>query len=170
MLDWQYIEETHRSTVWAVVYRILAHEEDARDCCQDVFLEAMRQENAAQINNWGGYLRWLASRRAIDLLRTRRRQLVESFTPEHDVELARQDKAMEINELAEIVRDELVRIPETQATAFWLFSVEQLTYEEIATVTGTTVNAAGLKIHRARQSLKSRLAHLNPIGTESPHD
>ncbi|MCA9065865.1 MAG: sigma-70 region 4 domain-containing protein, partial [Planctomycetaceae bacterium] len=43
------------------------------------------------------------------------------------------------------------------ATSFWLFSVEGLTYQEIAELTGQSTNAVGLTIQRARRTLQAKL-------------
>ena len=168
MLDWQNIEKTHRHEIWSVVYRILANEEDARDCYQDVFLEAVRNRDASEVRSWGAFLRWLATRRAIDLLRVRRRQRTASLAGQDQVGTAGHDSQIEFTELVDAVRNELTRLPENQATVFWLFSVEGLTYEEIAESTESSVNAVGIAIHRARQTLKQRLAALNKQESEQP--
>lgn len=160
MLDWHNIEKTHRAEVWAVVYRVLANEHDARDCCQEVFLEAMRQCPKDVIRAPGAWLRWLATRRAIDFLRARkRRATVPLSDTEHPPAAAVTDHS-DSEELMEVVRRELTRLPESQATAFWLFSVEDRSYEEIAELTGRSVNAVGLQVHRARQVLKRRLSSM----------
>lgn len=160
MVDWDEVQKTHGQAVWSVAYRILGHDEDARDCYQDVFFEALRLPDAAAIGNWGGYLRWLATRRAIDLLRTRRRRRTLNIA---DQELSATESlhgSAESSETIELVRHELTKLPDSQATAFWLFSVEGLSYQEIADQTGSNVNAVGLQIHRARQQLKQRLSQL----------
>ena len=160
MVDWEDIQKTHGQTVWAVAYRILAHEEDARDCFQEVFLQAIRLPNVDLITNWGAFLRWLATRRAIDLLRTRRRQRTIALADQELTASGSVSGTVELFETIEAVRQELTRLPESQATAFWLFSVEGLNYQEIADHTQSNVNSVGLQIHRARQQLKQRLRRL----------
>jgi RNA polymerase sigma-70 factor (ECF subfamily) len=157
MADWEDIQKTHGRTVWAVVYRILAHDEDARDCLQDVFLEAFKRSATTEIRNWGAYLRWLATCRAIDVLRTRRREAIAQIPDELPARESGQMSTAEWLETVETVRTELTRLPEAQAAAFWLFSVEGLSYQEIAEQTSLTANAVGLQIHRARQQLRQRL-------------
>lgn len=160
MVDWEDIQKTHGQTVWSVAYRILAHEEDARDCFQEVFLEAFGKSNADAVGNWGGFLRWLATRRAIDLLRTRRRQRTVALADQEFPAPALVSRTVEWLETIEAVRQELTQLPESQATAFWLFSVEGLSYQDIADHTRSNVNSVGLLIYRARQRLKLRLSTL----------
>ncbi len=158
MTDWEQIRREHGPAVWAVAYRILAHDEDARDCLQEVFLEAIRSPQSAEVRNWGGFLRWLATRRAIDALRKRRRQATHAMSAEPSGPT--QADQVELNETIEIIRRELARLPESQAAAFWMSSAEQMTYEQIAEHMHITPNAVGLLIHRARQQLKVSLRSL----------
>lgn len=74
MHDWQEIRVKHGRLVWKTACRILADENDAMDCYQDVFLEAFQRVGENPVQNWPGLLRWLATRRAIDRLRRRRRE------------------------------------------------------------------------------------------------
>lgn len=158
MTDWEQIRKEHGPAVWAVAYRILARYEDACDCLQEVFLEAIRSPQSAEVRNWGGFLRWLATRRAIDGLRKRRRQATQAMIANP----TGPDEAdqVELHETIEIVRRELARLTESQAAAFWMSSAEQMTYEQIAEQMQITPNAVGMLIHRARQQLKQSLRSL----------
>lgn len=158
MIDWEQIREEQGPAVWAVAYRILAHHEDARDCCQEVFWEAISSPQSAEVQNWGGFLRWLATRRAIDGLRKRRRHVTQAMIAEPPGPA--QVDLVELNETIEIIRRELARLPESQAAAFWMSSAEQMTYEQIAEQMQITTNAVGMLIHRARQQLKVSLRSL----------
>lgn len=158
MADWEQIRNEHGPAVWGVVYRILAHYEDARDCQQEVFFEAFRSHQSTDVQNWHGHLCWLATRRAIDRLRTRKRQATTPFVCEPIDPIPQ--NLLEQSETVTIVREELAKLPDAQATAFWLASVEQLTYVEVAEQMQTTTNAVGLLIYRARLQLKQQLRHL----------
>ncbi len=158
MTDWEQIRREHGPTVWAVVYRIIAHFEDAQDCLQEVFLEAMRSPQTAEVRNWGAWLRWLATRRAIDMLRSRRRERTHAMVAEPSGPMA--PDSLESRETIEIVRRELARLPDSQATAFWMASAEQMTYQQIGEQMQITPNAVGLLIHRARMQLKLSLRNL----------
>ncbi len=144
--------------------RVLNHQADAIDCYQDVFLEVFQKPDRDKIENPGAYLRWLATRRAIDALRKRRTRqnsicpadpasVSVAETPQENVEYA---------ELLAVVRSELAALPAAQAQAFWLVSVEQCSYEEVATLLETERNHVGVLIHRARRHLQQRLKQLAP--------
>jgi RNA polymerase sigma factor (sigma-70 family) len=116
-----------------------------------------------EVENWPGYLRWLATRRAIDRLRTRRRRqdrldggdvaLVRSADPEPS-------ESAQLGELAERVRHELTKLPERQAEAFWLSCIEDVSYEEIGKQLGADTSTVGVLIHRAKLRLRKMLTAL----------
>jgi len=60
-------------------------------------------------------------------------------------------------ELAAAVREAIKTLPENQRLAIILLRYEGLSYDEIATVMGTTVAAVKSLLVRARQNLKERL-------------
>ena len=158
-IDWDEIRREYAPLVWSVVWRILAHDADALECSQDVFLEAMERSRDTSINNWGGYLRWLAARRAIDVLRRRRRQpeSVDVQTLSDQSETA--SATVEFADLVEVVRLELTRLPTSQAEAFWLVCVEEHSYREVAELMNIKANAVGVLVHRARKQLRQALPH-----------
>src|SRR5262245_16543851 len=72
MDEWTQFYEQYSSQVWATVYRIVDDHGEALDCCQDIFAELLKRSSTDRIRDWSAYLKWLATRRAIDRLRRRR--------------------------------------------------------------------------------------------------
>ena len=64
--------------------------------------------------------------------------------------------------LRDLVRGELASLPSPQAQAFWLVSVEQRSYEEVAAQMEIERNHVGVLVHRARKHLQQRLTRLAP--------
>ena len=60
-------------------------------------------------------------------------------------------------ELFSLVEESLAALPEKQRTALILCREGELSYEEIATVLQTSLQATKSLIHRARETLKGRL-------------
>lgn len=161
------IRSCHGRLVWNTVYRVLRDYADALDCYQDVFCEVLQQAETHQVASWPAYLRWLATRRAIDRLRTRRRRL-SRFEP-GDASLAQApnpgpSETAQLNELVEVVRSELVKLPERQAEAFWLCSIEEMTYEEVGRQLSIDPSTVGVLVHRARLHLRKVLTDHRPTG------
>jgi RNA polymerase sigma factor (sigma-70 family) len=164
MKDLEEIRSRHGCLVWNTVYRILRDHADSLDCYQDVFCEALQRLSRQEVENWPAYLRWLATRRAIDRLRTRQRR--QSRLDSRDTALVPSSapgpsETAQFNELAERVRHELTKLPQRQAEAFWLACVEEMTYEEVGRQLGVDTSTVGVLIHRARRRLREALAALN---------
>jgi RNA polymerase sigma-70 factor (ECF subfamily) len=162
-IDFEKIRESHASIVWSVAWRILRNHADALECSQEVFLEAYQKSLTTSVENWGGFLNWLTARRAIDILRKRVRQPVSQGAELADfAKKCPPDSAAVLAELTELIRNELRALPSNQAEAFWLTSVEEMSYSEVASQLNIEVNAVGVLVHRARKHLKAALRELNP--------
>jgi RNA polymerase sigma-70 factor (ECF subfamily) len=151
------IRSCHGRLVWSTVYRILRDHAESLDCYQDVFCELLDPARRQKVENWPAYLRWLATRRAIDRLRTRQRR--QSRLDSNDTALVQSSapgpsETAQFNELAERVRQELTKLPQRQAEAFWLACIEEMTYEEVGRQLGIDASTVGGLIHRARRRLR----------------
>ena len=162
--NWEQIRDRFGPLVWAVAMRILNHQADAFDCYQDVFLEVFQKSDRTETRDPGAYLRWLTTRRALDVLRKRqlRNSRTESNNPDAKMVPSAPGEKAEFDELLVIVRDELASLPSPQAQAFWLVSVEQRSYEEVAAQMEIERNHVGVLVHRARKHLQQRLTRLAP--------
>jgi RNA polymerase sigma-70 factor (ECF subfamily) len=142
--------------IWRCAYRILGDYAEAQDCCQDVLCEILQQARPDE-----AFVCWLTTRRAIDRLRQRKRRkdrlqpgVDVLHVPEHEpgpVETA------EFRELVGRLRDELAHLPPQQAEAFWMKSVEGMTYAEIAAQLEIDTNTVGVLIHRAKSRVQQLL-------------
>jgi RNA polymerase sigma factor (sigma-70 family) len=168
--DWERIVVDHGPAVWATVLRILRHHADAQDCYQQTFLDALQCSRSRMTTNWAALLATIATRRAIDRLRQRisaRNCRVEIEASEDlSVEGGPAGAQMGELELMDTLRTGLAILPEKQAAAFWLRSVEELSYVEIAAELGIDANEVGVLLHRARTSLQRHFAADRSAGRE----
>jgi RNA polymerase sigma-70 factor (ECF subfamily) len=156
----------------AVARRIVGSEEDARDVVQDAFMNAFKSldrfEGNAKLSTW---LHRIVVNAALMRLRTRKRkpeQSIETMLPSflddgHHEERFQSwdepiDKIMERAENRELVRKQIDALPEGYRTVLVLRDIEGLDTEETANVLGLSVNATKIRLHRARQALRSLLA------------
>ncbi len=168
MVDWAKIERRYGSLVWCTVTSLL-NEADARDCYQETFLAALKESRRNPVRKWPSLLRRIATQRAIDRLRTLKRQGCYTTTPTdvdqlHDPE-PNPSKCAEAAELMEALKQALTELPALQAEIFWLRSVEDLSYSDIAEQQGVTTTHVGVVLHRARASLKERLKQFHFLFT-----
>ncbi len=134
--------------IYALAYRTIGREEDARDVCQETFLRAFRAlpgfRGQAKFSSW---LYRIALNLCRDWIRRERRaQVVQA--PEN-VDLVELASALEPSETVEdlVTRKDLARaveramasLPEEQRTAIVLKEYHGLTFQEIADLVGCPV-------------------------------
>ena len=165
MTDWTTILRDYGPLVWRTVRRLLDHDADANDCFQRTFVSAIEWAEKEPIRNWPAVLRRLATARAIEMLRSRFRNVSRNERLPETAADHREDDPIDSamrGELAERLRDALARIDPLQAEAFCLICLEDLTNREAAEVIGVTANHAGVLLHRARQALREKLIAFDP--------
>ena len=152
-----------------VTRRILNSEEDARDAVQDAFVSAFRNiqqfEGGSLLSTW---LHRIAVNAALMKLRTRKRkpersieELLPSFLEDgHHAENFQDwnqptDRAMMRAETRAVVRQCIGELPENYRTVLILRDIEELDTDETAERLGMTPNAVKIRLHRARQALRS---------------
>ncbi len=167
-------EQLVRSTsgrLLAAARRLLRNEEDARDAVQNAFVRAFlslsrfRQESS--ISTW---LHRIVINEALMRLRSRAKSeepsiddLLPTFIADgHQTrdtvdwsETA--DKALERAETAELVRRKIDELPEIYRTVLLMHDIEEMSHAEIAESLGVSINVAKVRLHRARQALRTLL-------------
>ncbi len=161
----------HGGRMLAVARRLVRNEEDARDAVQEAFLAAFRGldgfAGGARIATW---LHRIVVNAALMKLRSRRRRPEESLDdllPKfHDDGHALDAPArwsvsgadeVAARERAALVREAIDRLPETYRTILVLRDIEELDTRDAAEALGITENAAKIRLHRARQALRTLL-------------
>lgn len=162
----------HGPRLLAVARRLVRDEEDARDVVQEALLCAFRSLNAfkaeARISTW---LHRIVVNSALMRLRTRRRKPEEPIEPllptfsddgHHHPRVSNwqlpQDRQIERDETRRLVRSCISRLPESYRTILILRDIEELDTSEAARFLEISVAAAKIRLHRARQALRTLLA------------
>ncbi|MGO9113347.1 MAG: RNA polymerase sigma factor [Thermoguttaceae bacterium] len=167
MMDWSQVVQEYGPIVWKTVSRLLNNEADAADCFQNTFVSALKLSRAETVHNWAGLLKRLATARALDRLRQRRREssrcigMPEGFHPTEKA--PGPSRVAESIELTEHLRNVLADLDARQAEVFCLACLEDFDYRHIAEQLGLTVGHVGVLLNRAKSSLRERLrAHAPP--------
>ncbi len=163
MTDWPAVVREYGPLVWRTAYRLVGSDADAADCYQQAFLAAVRLAAAGPVRHWGGALRRLATARALDLLRARRRARAGEFTDAAD---PRPDPVgtAAAGELAAHLRAALAGLDPLPAELFCLVALDGLTNAAAAAELGITANHAGVLLHRTRAALRAELRAFDPAG------
>jgi RNA polymerase sigma-70 factor (ECF subfamily) len=156
----------HRDRVYGFAYRMLGAQPIAEDVTHEAFLvliehpERYRPERGSVLT----FLCAIARNQIMNHFRRDGYDLKEKTGS--TIDLAEQRDEVERDpltnlldqELAARVNESISRLPPLQREVIVLREFQELSYEEIAGVTGTEVNVVRSRLHRARQSLGQRLA------------
>jgi RNA polymerase sigma-70 factor (ECF subfamily) len=157
MPDWQEIIDRDGKAVWQTVYRIVGNQADADECFQEAFLAAWEVSRRQQIQHTRALLVRLATARAVDRLRHRRRRTLRQKNADWETVAGHEpmpSQSAEDAELSERLRAALARLAPRQAEVFCLHSLDGLSYQEIAAQMAITVQSVGVLLHRARKQLR----------------
>jgi RNA polymerase sigma-70 factor (ECF subfamily) len=168
MPDWNAIVQEFGPLVWRTAFRLLGNEADAADCFQRAFLSAV--EHPGPVLNWPGFLRQLATARALEQLRTRYRSPQPLPPQEPPAPPGEPVGHATARELIAALRLALAEIDPQQAEVFCLVHLEGLSNREAAEQLGLTANHAGVLLHRARAVLRERLRSFDPNREHAPGD
>ena len=165
---------TYSPRLLGLARRIVGNDEDARDVIQDAMISAFRSidrfQGDARLGTW---LHRIVVNTALMKLRRRRRKPEESLEPllpafqsdGHFVERFSAwgspegaDAALSRTETKQLVRGLIDQLPESFRTVLLLRDIEGLDTEETARLLDTTPNAVKIRLHRARQALRTLLA------------
>jgi RNA polymerase sigma factor (sigma-70 family) len=148
----------HADAVWRTAFRLLNNREDALDCYQQTFLDAMRLDDGA-VRNWRSSLCCIATRRAMDQLRRRYREWQLTTRADIEIPIATPPDQRALNEeLREQVRQALAQLPAQQGEAFWLRHMEHMSPSEISLQMDISLENARVLVHRAADQLKRLLS------------
>ena len=159
--DWQTIINEHGSRVWSTAYRLLGHEADASDCFQEAFVSALELSQRQNVRNMGALLTRLATLRAIDRLRQRKR-LNQRFTKVEDLSdmpgsIPGPARAAESAELGQALREAIASLSAPQAQAFCLRYFSDMSVKQIGQALNMPHGTVGVLLHRARARLRESL-------------
>ncbi len=144
----------YKHMVYTVARRVLRNDMDAEEATQDVLVKAYRQ--LGDFQGSGKFSTWLYSiayRTAISALRSRK----EHSTSVEDLQASgrepAQDPALFTNDRKAILEWALSTLPPEDAGLMTLFYLEELSIEEIVTVSGLGASNVKVKLHRSRKKL-----------------
>lgn len=154
-----------------VARRMMHSEEDARDAVQDAFVAAFKSidrfEAQAQLSTW---LHRIVVNSCLMKLRAQRRRPeedIEQYLPRfledgHQIEPSvawceSAETMLQRTELCGLVRATIDQLPDTYRVVLLLRDIEELSTEETAETLGVTPNAVKIRLHRARQALRTLL-------------
>lgn len=154
--------DRHKDRALTLAVRLVGNREEAEELVQDSFVRAYRNlEDFRGDSRFGTWFYRILYNLCMTKV-TRRTNVAllpwdegtDLGAPEEDT-----DSLLEIEEreMQSILREEIRRLPEAYATAVTLFYVQDMTYDEIAAVTGLPLGTVKTNLFRGRQALRERM-------------
>jgi RNA polymerase sigma-70 factor, ECF subfamily len=165
--------------IYALAYRVIGHEEDARDVCQETFLRAFR--GIAAFKGQAKFSSWLY-RIALNLCRdwirrTRRTPVVQAPEGVDLIELSSErgpvesiEELVSRKDMSRVVEKAMRSLTEEQRTAIVLKEYEGLTFQEIADMLGCPLSTVKTRLYQGLSQLRRQLEHQGYSGRATVQD
>jgi RNA polymerase sigma-70 factor (ECF subfamily) len=158
--------------IYALAYRTIGRDEDARDICQETFLRAFRSlptfRGQAKFSSW---LYRIALNLCRDWIRRERRTAFVQLPEGAEIaELAAQVEPVESIEdlvarrdLARVIERAMARLSDDQRTAIVLKEYHGLTFQEIADVVGCPLSTVKTRLYQGLSVLRRELTTIGRV-------
>ena len=162
--------ERHKNRVFQLAYRFLGNRQEAEDLAQRVFIKIYQAKNnykpKAKFTTW---LYVICKNTCLKVLRKKKpimvsiddsielpdgrvtRQVADTHIPSPSVSTLNNEQAL-------VVKKAIDSLPSNQRMAVLLYRYDRLSYEEIAKIMECSAKAVKSLLHRAKISLKEKLA------------
>ncbi len=159
----QEIMRRHGGMVYATCLKVTRDAHDAEDATQATFLTlAAKGRVSGEIREPEAWLRKVAHRLALDLIRSRkrrgRREQLRSEMNDETTHLSSSDDAA-LSEQKKILNEEIAGLPASYRLPLILHYFGGLDREEMARQLNIKPATLGVRLHRAREQLRVRLRH-----------
>src|SRR6516164_7671398 len=163
--------------IYALAYRVIGREEEARDVCQEAFLRAFRAlpgfKGQAKFSSW---LYRITLNLCRDWIRRQRRTPVSQMPEDVDaVEFASETGPVESiedlvarRELSAVVEEAMALLPDEQRTAIILKEYHGMTFQEIADLQGCPLSTVKTRLYQGLSVLRRHLSRHPSAGPELP--
>jgi RNA polymerase sigma-70 factor (ECF subfamily) len=157
--------DRHKDRALTLAIRMVGNREEAEELVQDSFIRAFRSlaefRGDARFGTW--FYRIVYNICLTKVMRRPGRAAIaemegqeedglgEVAAPEEETDAL---KRLEDAEFGTLLRRAIDRLPENQRTAITLFYVQEMTYEEIAEVTGQPMGSVKTHLFRGRETLR----------------
>jgi RNA polymerase sigma-70 factor (ECF subfamily) len=160
------------SLVAKIIFDIIPAEGDRKDIAQDIYLKAFQKLSGfkfqSKLSTW---IAQISYNTCIDHLRKKKIVLVETFvkndnSSDDELDILNSsnriitetaDRVVVEKDLTEIVKAGIDKLPAIYKTLITLYHTEELSYEEISTITGLPAGTVKSYLFRARKQLKNDL-------------
>ena len=159
-LGFRELIETYQKPVYQVIRRMVLIHEDADDLTQNTFIKAYkaldRFEGNSSLFTW---LYRIATNESLTFLEKKKKRYFFSLDDHQEKLESYVDPSAVISgdEIQVKLQKSLLKLPDKQRLVFHLKYEEDLSYEEISKITGTSVGALKASYHHAVKKIEQEL-------------
>ena len=159
-LGFRELIETYQKPVYQVIRRMVLIHEDADDLTQNTFIKAYkaldRFEGNSSLFTW---LYRIATNESLTFLEKKKKRYFFSLDDHQEKLESYVDSSAVISgdEIQVKLQKSLLKLPDKQRLVFHLKYEEDLSYEEISKITGTSVGALKASYHHAVKKIEQEL-------------
>ncbi len=156
--------DRYKRLVSHIVYKMIKSNEDRQDVCQDVFIKVFQNlgnfNGDCKLSSWIGRIAYNTS---LNHLGKKRAELWDDFSPEMSLDSLPDasmllDEGIANSDMVEKITEEVGSLPAPYNVIVALYHLDEMSYQEIAEVTGMPVGTIKSYLFRARRLLRERLA------------
>jgi RNA polymerase sigma-70 factor (ECF subfamily) len=166
--------------IYALAYRQLGREEDARDIVQDAFLRAFRAlpgfKGQAKFSSWLYRITlnlcrdWMRRQRRAPFVETPEGVDLGDLTPADTAPTESIEDLVARKNLSQHVARAMRRLPEEQRSAVLLKEYHGLTFQEIAELQGCPLSTVKTRLYQGLTVLRRELERNGTMATGAPGD
>jgi RNA polymerase sigma-70 factor (ECF subfamily) len=164
----RFLVDRYKKLVWHMVLRMVRQHEDAEDLCQEVFLRVYRDigkyRGESQLSTWIGAIAFNVS---IDFIRKKGREILHHTDDleEFDLEnISNENPTGVLNKstIKILVHRLIDEMPLQYRTVITLYHLEELSYKEIADITGMPEGTIKSYLNRGRTIIREKIIQIVP--------
>ncbi|MFA8299344.1 MAG: RNA polymerase sigma factor [Hyphomicrobiales bacterium] len=145
--------------LYRVALRLLGRREEAEDIVQEAFLRLWsKRKRLHEYRSIEGLAITITKNLCLDKLKSKGFQATVTLTGQNlHINEQTPHSSLEATDQMEIIHQLIDELPDQQKLIVHLRDIEGLGYEEIADITGVTVNALRVSLSRARRKVRDQL-------------
>nr|WKN39824.1 sigma-70 family RNA polymerase sigma factor [Tunicatimonas sp. TK19036] len=158
----QQLVRTYQERIYSIVRKMVIDHDDADDVVQETFIKVWRNlekfQGDAQLYTW---LYRIATNECLRFLQKKKKRSLLSLGDANTelMEKVDQTPSLDGDEIQKRLQKALLQLPDKQRLVFNLKYFEDLKYEAIANITGTSVGGLKASYHLAVKKIEAYLQH-----------